>query len=180
LVTGILALVPIAIGLALGALPQIRRRGDEGIGLAMGGIAASGVWVLLAGLIAVAGLNGAFDLFDRHGDLGDVASRTVGTCLDEHPSIVTDCSAPHKLEVYYATTVADPSWPGENDVDDEADEICYQAFERYVGTAYEDSEYDYTFFAPSEEEWDAGERDVVCVAQPAGHYLIGSVKGTAK
>jgi hypothetical protein len=177
-VTGVLAIVPVSIGLAIGAVRQIRRRRESGLGLAVGGIAASGVWILLAALVAVLGLNGVFDFFSRHGDLGDVASRTVGTCLDDHPSTVTDCSTPHKLEVFYVATVADPSWPGEDDVDDEADDICYQAFERYVGRAYEDSEYDYTFYAPSEQEWASGERTVVCVVQPAGRYLVGSVQDT--
>jgi hypothetical protein len=151
------------------------------VGLAVGGIAASGLWTLLVGLVALAGLSGAFDFgYDREGDLADVASREVGICFNQDPPVVTDCASPHDREVYYSAPLPADSWPGEHEVDLDADDVCYSAFEDYVGLSYEDSDYDYTFYAPAEPEWRAGDRTVVCVVTPADSYLVGTVKGSAR
>lgn len=179
LVTGVLAIVPVAVGLALAALRQLRKRDEEGVGLAVGGILASGLWTLLVALIAVILIKGDFSFYGREGDLGDVASQEVGACLDEQPAEVTDCSTPHDLEVFATAQLTEQPWPGTSAVDSDADELCYDAFEGYVGVAQEDSDYDYTFFAPSKREWAEGRRTVVCVITPADDYLVGSVKGTA-
>jgi hypothetical protein len=177
LVTGLVGLVPIAIGLGIAALVQISRRGHRGTGLAVGGMCAAGVWTVLIGLFLVAGFSGTFD-YSREGDLADVASTTVGACLDEHPPVVTDCSTPHDLEVYYAPPLRASYWPGEEDVDSQADDLCYEAFDDYVGTSYDWSDYDYTFFAPSETEWLEGRHLAVCVITPLDDHLTGSVKGS--
>ena len=176
LVTGVVALVPIAIGLGVAAIVQIKRRGETGIGLAIGGFIAAGVWTLLIGAFVIAGLSGAFD-YERSGNLADIASTEVGSCLNDDPPLVTDCAAPHDFEVYYSAAIPEPSWPGVDDLDSAADDICYDEFEGYVGESYEDSGYDYTFFAPSRSEWSAGRHTVVCVITPEGRYLTGSVKG---
>jgi hypothetical protein len=165
------------VGLALAALPRIRRRDETGTGLAIGGILASGVWTLLAALVVVLALTLSYG---REGDLGDVASEQVGVCLDEDPMQVTDCSTPHDLEVYYSAALPLTDWPGSGDVDDAGDDVCYQAFEDYVGISWDDSDLDYTFFAPSRTEWNAGRHEVVCVILPSEEHLVGSVKGTGK
>ena len=180
LVTGILAIVPVAVGLALGALRQIRRRDEEGAGLAIGGILASGLWTLFVALIAVIGIKGDFGLFDREGDLADVASQEVGACVNEQPKEVTACSSPHDLEIFYAGTLPERPWPGKDSIDSDADDVCYDSFEDYVGSSPEDSDYGYTFFAPNEEEWTEGRRTVICVITPADSYLVGTVKGSGK
>jgi hypothetical protein len=177
LVTGIIALIPVAIGLGIAALVQIRRRNDSGTGLAIGGLVAAGIWTLLIGVFVTAGLFGAFD-YNREGDLADVASQEVGTCLNESPPAIADCSTPHDLEIFYTDSLTDSTWPGKGDVDSEADDLCYNEFEDYVGTSYESSDYDYTFYAPSKTEWSSGQRTVVCVITPAGRSLTGSVKGS--
>jgi hypothetical protein len=180
LITGIVALVPVSIGLAIGALKQTRRRNEAGTRLAVGGIVASGVWTLLIALITVVGLNRGFGFSSREGNLADVASQTVGSCLNEDPPAVSDCSLPHDLEVFYAAPLPPRPWPGEHDVDSAADDICYDTFEDYVGSSYDDSDLDYTFFAPSKSEWLAGRRTVVCVVTPADEYLVGSVKNSGR
>jgi hypothetical protein len=178
LVTGVLAIVPVAVGLALAAVRQVRRRDEEGVGLAAGGILASGLWTLLVALVAVIVIKGDFSFYDREGDLGDVASQEVGACLDKHPSQITDCSTPHDLEVFATGLLTEQLWPGTGAVNSDADELCNDAFEDYVGVATEESDYGYSFFAPSKREWAAGKRTVVCVITPADEQLVGSVKGT--
>lgn len=175
LVTGIVGLVPVAIGLAVAALVQIRRRDEAGTGLAVGGLVAAGVWTLIIGLITLAVMAGAFD-YSRGGDLSDIASREVGVCVNDDPDEVTDCSVPHDLEIYAATELPPNPWPGEEEIDTEADDFCYDSFEAYVGVSYEDSEYGYTFYVPSKPEWNEGQHAAVCVITPSGRYLTGSVK----
>lgn len=177
LVTGIVGLFPVAIGLGIAALVQIRRRGDVGTGLAVGGLVASGIWMLIGALIAVAVMSGSL-LYSREGDLSDIASREVGTCVNDDPDQVADCASRHGLEIYAVTELPPYAWPGEEEIDTEADDFCYAVFEGYVGASYEDSEYEYGFYAPSESEWDKGLHTAVCVVIPAGRYLTGSVKGS--
>jgi hypothetical protein len=177
LVTGVLALVPVAIGLAIAALVQIRKRDEKGSGLAYGGIGASLGWLLLIAGVALLAMSNVFS-YTREGDLKDIASQEIGTCVNEVPSEVADCSTPHDFEVYYTGSVPNPQWPGEHDLDNTADDICYEAFEGYVGASYEDSDYDYAFFAPSEAEWRQGQHVIVCVVTPLGEYLVGTVKGS--
>lgn len=52
LVTGLLGLVPVATGLAIGALVRTGRRGERGRGLAVGGLVASAAWVV-AGVVGL-------------------------------------------------------------------------------------------------------------------------------
>lgn len=53
LITGVLGMVPLAIVLGIVALVQIARRRQDGKGLAVGGLVASGVWVALLTALAV-------------------------------------------------------------------------------------------------------------------------------
>jgi hypothetical protein len=180
LVTGILALVPIAVGLGIAAVVQVgRRRDEEGRGLAIAGIAISGFWTFVVAVVAAAALSGVFD-YSREGNLDDAASTTVGTCLHKHPSRVVDCSSSHEQEVFSVPALQDGPWPGEEEVDSEADDLCYYHFEKYVGISYDDSDFDYTFYAPSEQEWARGRHEVVCVVTPFGNHLRGSVKGSRR
>ena len=175
LVTGVLALVPVAVALAWAALRQIGRRDEDGRGLAMGAICASAVWTLVAALGAVALIKS----FGPEGHLRDVPSQQVGACLNKHPRQVVDCAEPHDLEVFYTGLLPDEPWPGQDTVNDDADDRCYTEYEDYVGISYEDSDYDYSFYLPDEQEWAAGKRTVVCVVTPfPGEDLTGSVKGS--
>lgn len=173
LVVGVLGLVPLAVGLAWGALSQIWRRDEDGAGLALGAIAASALWTLIGALVSLA----VIASLGPEGHLRDVPSRTVGACLDGHPRQVTDCSSPHDLEVFYAGRLPDEAWPGDKAVEDNADDRCYVEFLDYVGGNYDDSDYDYSFFVPDSREWAAGERTVVCVIVPfVDDELVGSAK----
>ena len=45
-------------------------------------------------------------------------------------------------------------------------EACTPAFEEYVGTPYEESSLDATWYFPNATNWDAGEHVIACVAVP--------------
>jgi hypothetical protein len=176
-VTSILALLPVALALVIAAVVRMRRRDEKGWGLVYGALSVTLAWTALASLFLVVGLSGGFD-YDSRGNLAQVASTEVGTCLQEHPAEVADCSTDHDLEVYFSPTIPDPVWPGTGDLASYADTLCDEAFEGYVGTSYMSSDYDYDFYAPTKAEWQSGKHKVVCVITPADAYLNGSVKGS--
>ena len=178
LVTAVVALVPVALGLSIAALVRIRRRDQGGTGLVIGALSVCAGWTLIVSLFFLVGILGGYDP-DSRGSLAEVASTHVSACLNEDPPAVTECSASHDLEVYFAPTLPNPVWPGTTDVAYEADELCDQAFEGYVGTPYDSSELDFAFYAPTESEWAQGKHQVVCVITPGDTTLDGSVKGSS-
>ena len=187
LVTGIVALVPVAVAAGITALVQIRRRHQGGSGLAIAGLATAGGWTVI-GLVATA----VFLLADSVGDSGelgrvaDAGSTQVGTCLREpeaFESVATavDCVEEHDAEVYLVEVLDGAAWPGYDRVLVDAEDSCYFAFEGYVGESYDFSLYEYGYFMPDQAEWEAGERRVVCVVLPGiSGRLDGSVRGSSE
>jgi hypothetical protein len=121
------------------------------------------------------------------GDDTDVFDLTVGDCFDEwsgdtvYEVPVVDCAAPHDWEVYYDFEVpdtADGDFPGEEAVDAVADSGCIEAFETFLGVAYDDTVYDYNYLVPTEDSWTGSDdRLISCViGDPAGP-VTGSLEG---
>ena len=177
LVTSILGLVPVALGLSIAALVRMKSQAQKGLGLVIGALSVCGAWAALATLFVVVGVLGGWD-YKSIGSISEVASAEVGTCLNADPPSVEDCASSHDLEVFFAPTLPDPVWPGTGDVASEADALCEEAFEPYVGTSYSSSDLDYEFYAPTEAEWAAGKHKVVCVITLSGDDLVGSVHGS--
>lgn len=173
LVTGILALVPLAIGAGTVALVQTAREGARGFGLAIAGLVAAAVWSLVAmaaaiGIVGV-GLAGGFDT-DPLGRVADAGAPRVGACLVSPVEDVSryqpvPCTSRHDAEVYGVAPLAIGSdeWIGRTAVRHRSDDLCVGLFAPYVGESSTSSDYDYGFFAPDEREWRAGERRAVCV-----------------
>jgi hypothetical protein len=104
---------------------------------------------------------GTVDAFEVH----------VGDCFDdgdfwtsgvsEIPGV--PCSQPHDNEIY-ATFDIPGEWPGDERVDELADEGCYDRFASAIGKSYEESVIEYTTIYPSSESWkQLGDREVICV-----------------
>jgi len=78
-------------------------------------------------------------------DAVDVANLEVGDCLAESPpedefSVPTvPCSEPHSQEVFVAVTLPAGDSPGMDEVNTQADELCFAEFNRFVGLSYEES-----------------------------------------
>ena len=81
-------------------------------------------------------------------DAVDVAFHNleVGECLAEPPaedesSVSTvPCSEPHSQEVFAAVTLPAGDSPGMDEVNTQADELCFAEFKGFVGLSYEESE----------------------------------------
>ncbi|MFL6072294.1 MAG: septum formation family protein [Mycobacteriales bacterium] len=109
LILGIIAIVPISIGLAIAALVQTSRTRQKGRGLAIGGIAASCVWsvIIVLGIVWAAKNLGVERDSAGHvtrGGLVPVNDLKVGDCLqfDQNPGAlvkVTKCADSHDSEV---------------------------------------------------------------------------------
>ena len=60
-----------------------------------------------------------------------------------------------------------------------AQQHCLEAFEPFVGTAYENSRLGVQFVLPTSITWAVGDRLVVCaIIDPDGQQLVGSMRGT--
>ncbi|WP_203138700.1 septum formation family protein [Microbacterium sp. JZ31] len=130
--------------------------------------------------------------FTESGDV-DVFDLQVGDCLnlgetgELSSAAVVPCSEPHTEEIFHEFQMEDGDWPGEDAVEQAADEGCYAAFEAFVGTAYEDSTLDYVFLSPLEDGWNdpnVEDRLVQCViyepTDDGPKELTGSLEGAAR
>jgi hypothetical protein len=108
------------------------------------------------------------------GDL-DVWTLQVGDCFDD-PADLDDvvfdvaalpCSEPHDNEVFSLVPIAGTfgeTYPGDAALQEYSYEACIgEPFDSYVGTDYLDSSLEVFTFTPSDESWDEGDREVVCV-----------------
>ena len=107
---------------------------------------------------------------------------TAGECIMEAntdpdtgmPEIV-ECNEPHDGEIYHTADLTDESYP--TDVATIADDICYEEYEAFVGKPAEESDYVYSYYAPSADTWGIGDRQVACVVGAWGDEFTESLKG---
>ena len=113
----------------------------------------------------------------------------VGTCFDDPPAEVEmvtpedvpalDCEFPHDNEVIGNFNVGGEGFPGTDTVQTQADGLCRSAFEEYIGSEYETSAYDFSWYFPTAESWEVGGTNIICFAYNADLSTItGSVAGT--
>jgi hypothetical protein len=125
--------------------------------------------------------------YDHPEDVG------VGQCFDPIDDkddgvllavIVRSCTEPHGLELFGRPELnfdADAEWPGDEIVDPSSEDACDALFLEYVGVAYQDSSWSYSFIRPSEATWATGDRAIMCLIEaPEGETLSRSARGTAE
>jgi hypothetical protein len=117
----------------------------------------------------------------------DVFTIEVGECLNdtgaagevsEVPTI--DCAKPHDKEVYASATLPDGDYPGEDAARAQADSDCASAFTTFVGVPYVDSTLYLSYYYPTEQSWDGGDREVLCLIYDDGVKVTGSLEGAAR
>lgn len=118
-----------------------------------------------------------------------VFSMDVGLCFDDEPdageevSTVPDrdCEDPHDNEVFALFQLDDGPFPGTDEVNDRAMELCTgSAFEDYVGIPYQNSKLGVFPFTPTEAGWDDGDQEVVCALYHIDlEKLTGSMQGSS-
>ena len=121
----------------------------------------------LAGLVALALL-----LTACFGS-GNVFELAVGDCFDDGDLVLggleevgdvplVECSEPHDNEVYAVVDVDGEEFPGEQAVQDQADEACLAVFDAFVGLDYASSTLDFGWLVPTADSWDMGDRVIAC------------------
>ena len=159
--------------------------------LVVGGI--GGVLLVVAGSFAAGGFDPADSrTYGEGGDIAELALRP-GQCavadIDDGSSFgetsAVDCSTVHSTEVF--ATVEAPDVGGtegtwaRGDLANFGDAACYAAFEPYVDSTYDGSDYDYLPVIPSVAAWDAGARTVHCVLYAYdGDPTSGSAKQSGR
>jgi hypothetical protein len=111
----------------------------------------------------------------------------VGDCLAEFPpedesSVPTvPCSEPHRQEVFAAVTLPAGDSPGMDEVNTQADELCFAEFEGFVGLPYGESVLmlNIWIIEASTETWLDGDAVVCVVYDPAGE-VSGSLRGVER
>ena len=117
----------------------------------------------------------------------EVLSLDVGTCFDDPDAFdlvdpsdvpIIACDVPHDNEVYANRDLQGDEFPGREGMANRADQVCLAEFDSYVGASYDTSIYEFSWFVPSEESWDQGDREVICFAYDLSFEKVtGSIKG---
>lgn len=177
LVLGILCFLP-AVGLVLGivALAQIRKRGERGRGMAVGGIVMSSLGLALYVLaFATGGAGGFWDgVKDGVSDsAGTAFTLKKGDCFDAPGGSLeglaydvdkVPCAGTHDAEVFADFRMSGGSYPGDGKVVDAADAKCYTLKDAYAMDAWAvPDNVDVYYFTPTRDSWAGGDRSITCM-----------------
>lgn len=118
-------------------------------------------------------------------DNADILKITVGDCLDVKPkqgsidrAAVKPCDETHVSEVFASFKTADAKkYPGANALEKEANSSCLTEFEDFVGLDYNESKLEYWPIFPSNQSWDAGDRETLCVVTNPASNKAGTLAG---
>ena len=183
MITGILALVPIAVLCAIGALIGISRTGRRGHGMAMAGLVASAAWVIAGvavGTVAVLTHGFKKPVTVKYRESA-VFKLQEGDCVNmPNGQLVTilPCDTPHEAEVFATFTLPGTAWPGTAAVRQRASSGCETRLTGYINPQLAISlASSYVF--PNKVAWTAGTRTVICEVRAANGQLTGSVRGAS-
>jgi len=179
--------VPSILALIFGlvAARDIKRSAAAGAPKAGAGMARAG-WILgLVGLVV--GVVFVIIAVATSEDDTSVRDLRVGDCLqmDDLGDVVrnvptVECSEPHDGEVYASSELEGAAYPGVTRVLELVESGCYEAFEPYIGAAYEDSDLEIFYLYPLERSWRV-DRGYLCIAYPLdGSMLSESVEGSGR
>jgi hypothetical protein len=187
------------------ALAQVKRTGEKGRGLAIGGIVVGAVVMVLTVVAAIGfflffALGAATsssagsppDPFVPPGEQSsaqpdETFALPVGSCLDDVASgfitgdNVLDCAEPHTYEVFSSFLLDDGAFPGDDALQTQALDRCGAVFGDFVGIPYADSALDYSYVSPTEDTWAQGDREILClIFDPAAAQTTGSLAASQR
>lgn len=181
MITGLLALLPLALGFGIAALVIIRRTGRRGTGLALTGIYAAWIWVLVGAAAAAL-------IYYTHGFSPRVQVRykpsaayslQPGDCLnrlnDGSFSIVA-CSTSHDAEVYGRFALSGTAYPGDTTIQANVTSGCAALLTSYVNPQYANIGFSQEYVYPDQKAWTEGERTVICEASFDSGAITGSIR----
>jgi hypothetical protein len=111
----------------------------------------------------------------------------VGDCLDDAATGATasapaskaptvPCTGPHDSEAFAEVTISGDAYPGDDALQAQAQKACSgDAFANFVGIAAADSTLQISYYYPSRDNWDGGDRTVTCTV-----FAVDQAGGTEK
>jgi len=82
---------------------------------------------------------------------------------------ITDCINRHDSEFYAGTALEGSSFPGDDYISDFSIDFCLSEFDTFVGKVFEESTLNAYYLSPSLEEWNLGNKSVLCgIYDPTG------------
>lgn len=172
LIFGIIGGILLSVIFGIVALVKIRKTGQSGKGLAIAGLALSGVWLLVIGTaIVLVGKDGKVSVDRLH--TGDCI-KTLSESDAVYRMPVVPCTQPHQGEVYGEFDLTRGDYPGDTAIETEAFTQCETLLERYAPQAV-DSAGDLFYLYPRSIDWRRGDRTVTCIA-----YSDPAVAGSLK
>jgi hypothetical protein len=183
LVTGMLALVPLAFGFAVAGLARTRRGRRAGRAAAVGGLVLAVAWTGAGAAVAAVLLGSAAGPAARISPLrGTVFSLRAGQCADTARNGVDGahalpCGQPHQIEVYATFRLVGTTWPGTAALGQRASLGCLGRVGGYLSPGLLGTTLAGSYVYPDQGAWAAGERTVVCEVRGTSRPLTGSVRG---
>lgn len=193
----------VGMGLGIAVLVRFRGAGPEyGKGMAIAATVIGGVLGTLIASYFVYGLVNGFPGTgpdrDEEGQvkepsLIEPADLRKGDCFNDPQQgtpgegylselvEVLPCDEPHEAEVFHVLELELPAFPTTDELQRES-RACRGAFRDYVGDGYAGPPLVYSYFSPSERDWNyLGDRTMHCVVlDESGEPLEGSVAGGAR
>jgi len=189
------------------ALSQTKRTGQNGRGMAIAGIVLSALWtvgVLLLIILAVASSTPSGPVTPTTLPTASPTAEPtteppvttapstaisatelqVGDCLNDLtnstdvsslPSV--DCTQPHEGEVFAVFDLPPGPYPGADGVDDLVSKGCNARLAEYSPGAPSDDAVGLFSVYPLEQNWERGDREVVCIAKATSGTTTGSIRG---
>jgi hypothetical protein len=171
------------------ALVQTRKRQQAGKGLAIAGLACTGLWTAgIAVALTISVLNHD-SLRDGSGEIirsGPVSLESLapGDCLADVAGGVSrslpavPCAEPHLAEVYAVFELPlDGAWPGQDSIDAAAQTECIDRYDDFTSIPYDVELMDIFVFSPTSGGWLTGDRGVTCVVDFLDTPRTGSLAG---
>ncbi|GAA1535324.1 DUF4190 domain-containing protein [Kribbella lupini] len=201
LVTGLASIIftiaaPVAVGLGIAALVQIKRRNEEGTAQAVIGLIVGTVISVIGAVVIALIIIGSQLPDDEYSSGGTPVSSSeptgvyidalvVGECFndtsDEDEVARASCTEDHDAELYGVVTLPAQPWPGDKKVADLGEAACDEKFTAYVGIDPDDSELEPVVWFPDRAGWNGGDRNVSCsVYGPYGDALDKTVKDSKR
>lgn len=110
-------------------------------------------------------------------NVGDCFNNEGGDAISELP--VVPCDELHDNQIFALIDLEDGDFPGDAEIETQADAACLAAFEPWVGIAYDASALYIGYITPSAESWASGDREVICAVSDEDQ-ITGSLEGAAR
>lgn len=95
--------------------------------------------------------------------------------VTEIPTV--DCAEEHDAQVVGAFDMPGEDYPSDEEWTSEIEKSCLKGFEEFVGLEYAESTLSVRDLSPTEESWEAGDRQVLCIAFTEAEPATESFEG---